>query len=50
MVREKATLISFRWRYSLWNKCDVVRDTLVTRPHYKHPSGGTASQEVEFAP
>ena len=28
---------------------DVVHDTLVMRPHYKHPSGGTASQEIELA-
>ena len=28
---------------------DVVRDTLVMHPHYEHPSGGTASQEIELA-
>ena len=47
--KRKGYLDKFPLKVLPVEQIDVVRDTLVMRPHYKYPSGGTASQEIELA-
>ena len=47
--KRKSCLDKFPLKVLPVEQMDVVRDTLVMRPHYKNPSGGTASQKIELA-
>ena len=47
--KRKGYLDKFPLKVLPVEQMDVVRDTLVMRPHYKHPSGCTASQGIELA-